>query len=81
MNEGSITDGQWTPDIKFDLKKEYVLAVGGRPIDLAAGVGGILNHYSLMQWEGLFPCLPELNGVDDLEEMELEAFKVSFEID
>eukprot|EP00752_Nemacystus_decipiens_P018611 g16686.t1 len=75
VQEGSITHGQWTADTTVEVEKKYVLAMGGRPLnDPTGGLGGALNHYSLMQWEGLFPCLPEINDVGDLEERAVETF-------
>lgn len=76
VQEGSITDGEWTPDFTVEVEKKYVLAVGGRTTS-GGGLFGILNHYSLMQWEGLFPCLPELNTADDLQEEDIATFEVS----
>lgn len=77
VQEGSITHQQWTPDFTVEVEKKYVLAVGGRPLNGVAGTSDFLNHYSLMQWEGLFPCLPELNAADDLQERVISAFQVS----
>lgn len=74
--EGSITHGQWTPDTTVEVEKKYVLAVGGRPLNSFLGYGGTLNHYSLMQWEGLFPCLPEIDDDGDLQESLRTAFQV-----
>lgn len=76
VQEGSITDREWTSDFTVEVEKKYVLAVGGRTTG-GGGLFGLLNHYSMMQWEGLFPCLPELNAAADLEELDIATFEVN----